>query len=76
VLHDQPENLQAVDDAIALFQSGDLPTSTASQDAQIALQRDETFIQSIIASNKLKSIERPNLDADSKAQLEQLLLDL
>ncbi len=76
VLYDQPENLQAVDDAIALLQSGDPSTFTASQDAQIALQRDETFIQSIIASNKLKSTERPNLDADSKAQLEQLLLDL
>ncbi|RGE38329.1 hypothetical protein DZC30_22645 [Comamonas testosteroni] len=76
VLNDQPENIQAVDDAIMLFQSGDLPASNASQDAQIALQRDESFIQSIIASNKLKSIERPKLDAESTAQIEQLLLDL
>lgn len=76
VLNNQPENVQAVDDAISLFQSGELPTSNASQDAQIALQRDETFIQSIIASNKLKSIERPKLDSESRAQIEQLLLDL
>lgn len=76
VLHDQPENLQAVDDAIALFQSGEAPTSNVSQDAQIALQRDETFIQSIIASNKLKSVERPRLDAEAQAEVEQMLLDL
>lgn len=76
VLNDYPENLQAVDDAIALFQSGASPSSATSQDAQIALQRDETFIQSIIASNKLKAVERPSLDAEGKAELEQLLLDL
>lgn len=73
---DQPENLQAVDDAIALFQSGEAPSSNVSDEARIALQRDETFIQSIIASNKLKSIARPSLDHESKAELEQLLLDL
>jgi hypothetical protein len=76
VLNDEPENLLAVDDAIALFKSGDAPNSNVSDEGKIALQRDETYIQSIIAANKLKSVARPNLDEQSKAEIEQLLLDL
>jgi hypothetical protein len=76
VLNDKPENLQAVDDAIAMFQSGEVPSSNVSDEAKIALQRDETYIQSIVAANKLKSIARPTMDPESKAEIEQLLLDL
>lgn len=75
-LIDTPENVQALQDAISIFRSGEPLSSGVSDDARIALQRDETYIQSIVASTALRQIARPPLDEQARAQMEQLLLDL
>lgn len=76
VLHNTPENMQAIDDAIALFQEGELMSSGVSDDARIALQRDESYIQSILASSKLRATQRPPLNEQARAEMDQMLLDL
>ena len=76
VLNDLPENLKALDDAITLFQEGEPLSSGVSDDARIALQRDESYIQSILASSKLRATERAPLDEQARSEMEQMLLDL
>ena len=75
-LIDTPENVQAVSDAISLFQSGDTLSSGVSEDARIALQRDESYIQSLLAASALRATPRPVLDEAARAEMEQLFLDL
>ncbi|UXH76214.1 hypothetical protein [Roseateles amylovorans] len=75
-LIDTPENVQALQDAISIFRSGEPLSGGVSDDARIALQRDETYIQSIVASTALRQVARPPLDAQARAEMEQLLLDL
>jgi hypothetical protein len=76
VLNDAPENMQALDDAIALFQEGEPLSSDVSDDARIALQRDESYIQSILASTALRSTERAPLNEQARSEMDQMLLDL
>ncbi|MCS3399540.1 hypothetical protein [Burkholderia thailandensis] len=76
VLIDEPENIHAVDDAISLFEDGEPLSAGVSEEARIALQRDESYIQSIVAAQKLRSTARPALDAQAHAEMEQLFLDL
>jgi hypothetical protein len=76
VLNDAPENMQALDDAIALFQEGEPLSSGVSDDARIALQRDESYIQSILASTALRSTERAPLNEQARSEMDQMLLDL
>ncbi|GAB2884750.1 hypothetical protein GCM10027046_11630 [Uliginosibacterium flavum] len=76
VLIETPENIQALDDAIMLFQQGELASLDMSDDARIALQRDESYIQSILASSKLRTTMRPALDEQAKSEMEQMFLDL
>lgn len=75
-LIDTPENIQAVDDAIAMFQDGEPLSNGVNEEARLALQQDETYIQSIVSASKLRESERPKLDEDSQWQYDQLLLDL
>lgn len=75
-LIDTPENTKAVDDAISLFEDGEPLSTGVSEEARIALQRDESYIQSLVAASKLRVIDRPALSAQAKAQVEQLMLDL
>ncbi|AXW04783.1 hypothetical protein CJO82_02395 [Ralstonia solanacearum] len=76
VLIDTPENVQAVDDAIALFEDGEPLSMGVSEDARIALQRDESYVQSVIGASKLRVIERPPMTPQIRAEMDQLLLDL
>lgn len=76
VLNDAPENVQALDDAIALFEEGEPLSSGVSDEARIALQRDESYIQSILASTALRATQRAPLDEQAKSEMEQMLLDL
>jgi hypothetical protein len=75
-LIDTPENMQAVNDAIRIFQTGEPLSMGVSEDARIALQRDESYVQSILASTALRQTPRPALDEQAKAEMEQLFLDL
>lgn len=74
-LIDTPENLRAVDDAIRMFEDGE-PVLGVNEEARIALQKDETYIQSLVSATKLRSTARPALDPESRHQYDQLLLDL
>jgi hypothetical protein len=47
-----------------------------SDEARIALQRDESYIQSILASTALRATQRAPLDEQAKSEMEQMLLDL
>jgi len=76
VLNEMPENLKALDDAIALFEEGEPLSSGVSDEARIALQRDESYIQSILASSKLRTTERAPLNEQARSEMEQMLLDL
>lgn len=76
VLYPTPENRQALDDAITLFQEGEHISSGVSDEARIALQRDESYIQSILASSTLRSSQRPPLNDQARAEMDQMLLDL
>lgn len=76
VLIDTPENIQAVNDAISLFQEGAPISSGVSDDARIALQRDESYIQSILSSSKLRATARPALDEETQSQMDLMLLGL
>lgn len=75
-LIETPENIQAVNDAIKIFQTGEPLSAGVSEDARIALQRDESYVQSILASTALRQTPRPALDEQAKAEMEQLFLDL
>lgn len=75
-LIDTPENMQALSDAITIFRNGEPVSMGISEDARIALQRDETYVQSILASSALRQTPRPAMDEQSKAEMEQLFLDL
>jgi len=74
-LIDTEENLRAVDDAILMFRDG-APVMGVNEEARIALQHDESFIQSLISATKLRATERPALDTESKNIYDQLILDL
>jgi hypothetical protein len=62
--------------AIALFQEGEPLSSGVSDEARIALQRDESYIQSILASTALRSTQRAPLDEQARSEMDQMLLDL
>lgn len=74
-LIDTPENLSAVDDAISMFEDGEPLSSGVNEEARLALQQDETYIQSLVSASKLRETERPKLDAEAQRQYDQLLLD-
>lgn len=75
-LIDTPENIRAVNDAIAMFEGGEPLSSGVDDKARIALQHDETYIQSLVSATKLRAIERPAMDEESKREYDQMLLDL
>lgn len=75
-LIETPENMQAVNDAITIFRTGEPLSAGVSEEARIALQRDEHFVQSILASAALRQTLRPALNEEAKAEMEKLLLDL
>lgn len=72
----QTENIEAVNLAISLLETGDLANMDVNKEAQLALSKDETYIQSIISSAELKKRERINLDKYATEQFEQLILGI
>lgn len=72
----QTENIEAVNLAISLLETGDLANMDVNKEAQLALSKDETYIQSIISSAELKKRERINLDKSATEQFEQLILGI
>jgi hypothetical protein len=74
-LIDTPENLKAVDDAIAMFRDGSSISTGINDDARLALQRDEAYIQSLVSAAKLRETARPVLDEVATREYDQLLLN-
>ena len=74
-LIDTPENIQAVDNAIAMFQDGEPLISGLNEDARLALQSDETYIQSLVSASKLRETAKPRLNDEAQREYDQLLLD-
>jgi hypothetical protein len=70
------ENIDALKLSISLLESGELQNMEVSRDARIALSKDESYIQSLIASAELK--ERRSLvhNKEAQEQFDQLVLEL
>lgn len=75
-LIDTPENIQAIDGAIKLLTGNAAFEAGFNDEARIALQRDESYLHSVVGASEFRKIERPELDEAGKAEVEQLLLDL
>ncbi|WP_202649213.1 hypothetical protein [Vibrio fluvialis] len=76
VLSRTEENIEALNLAISLLRTGELANLDVQKDAQIALSKDETYIQSIISSAELKKRESISVNNEANEQFEQLLLRL
>lgn len=68
------ENNRALDVAIRLLETGDLINMEIDQEARIALQKDQTYIESIIASDDLRKTETIVLGEEVQAEFDNLLL--
>ncbi|RJF98766.1 hypothetical protein [Noviherbaspirillum saxi] len=75
-LIDTPENLRAVDEAIALIQTGQMKHSSVDEEARIALTQDEAYVQSLTSSANFRKMNKLELLDEEKSEVEQLLLDL
>lgn len=69
-----PVNRAALDLAIQLLETGDLAGMELNQEARIALQHDEKYIQSVAASAGLRQRNAQAADEQAQAAFEQLLL--
>ncbi|MFA0543071.1 hypothetical protein [Vibrio sp. 10N.222.52.B7] len=76
VLNRTEENIEALDLAINLLRTGELANLDVHKEAQLALSKDETYIQSIISSAELKKRESISINHEANEQFEQLLLGL
>lgn len=72
----QQENIDALDLAISLLETGELANMDVNKEAQLALSKDENYIQSIISSAELKKREKISLDESATEQFEQLILEM
>lgn len=73
-LHRTDENISALNLAIQLLETGDLAGMELNKEAQIALSKDERYIQSIVAASDLRKRERQDMDIQTAAEFEQLML--
>ena len=65
-----------MNEAIGLIQTGNLTGGSVKEEARIALQQDEKYVQSLVAAHKFREVEKPQLDEEGRREVEQLLLDL
>lgn len=74
VLIHTEENLKALDLAIKLLETGAITDMEIDQEARIALQKDQTYIESVISSSSLRKSGKIELDEELKEELDNLLL--
>lgn len=72
-MRQDPENLAALDLAIELLQTGDLAGMELNQDARMALQQDEKYIQSVMAAAELRKRDTQAQDEKAQFEFEQLI---
>ncbi len=75
-LIENEENIEAVNEALALVQAGHVSNAGLKSDARLALTQNERYIQSIVSAAKLKKVESVPLTAEAREEVEQLLLNL
>ncbi len=68
------ENIAALNLAISLLRTGELSGLDVSNDARLALSKDEKYIQSIISSAELRKREKVALDSSAALEFEQLIM--
>lgn len=74
VLINSQENLQALDLAIKLITEGVIAQMEIDQEARIALQRDQTYIDSIVSSSTLRVKEKVSLSEEAREEFDNILL--
>ncbi|MEA4897553.1 MAG: hypothetical protein VB115_04825 [Christensenellaceae bacterium] len=73
-LHDTPENQEALEIAIQLVAEGTATGTEVNEEARIALQKDQSYIEALIASRKIRESEKIALSEDMQMQIDDLLL--
>ncbi|MDW3651020.1 MAG: hypothetical protein R8P61_28345 [Bacteroidia bacterium] len=68
------ENRQALDTAIEMLDTGGFSSLEINEEAQIALQKEQTYIESIISAAKLRQTETVPLSEEHKEELENLFI--
>lgn len=71
---DTPENREALGIALALVDSGAASGMEVDRAAQEALQKDQTYVESLVASGQLQNRETIELTASQQMELEALFL--
>lgn len=74
VLNQTDENIAAIDLAISLLQSGNVSNMELNDDARIALQKDQLYIDSIVSRKELKSTSKVQLSEEMKEEIDNLFL--
>ncbi|MEM8974924.1 MAG: hypothetical protein AAGD43_22925 [Pseudomonadota bacterium] len=73
-LNRTPENEAALNLAISLLRTGNLANMEVSQEARIALTKDEEYVQSMISAAELKKRPKQLKDEQANYEFEQLLM--
>jgi len=73
-LNKTPENEAALDLAIDVLRTGEVSNMEVNQDAKIALSKDETYIQSVVAAAELKKRQKDITDPQAFEEYTQLML--
>jgi hypothetical protein len=71
---DTAENREALDIALALVDAGAVSGMEVDRAAQDALQKDQTFVESLVASGELQTRETVTLTPGQQLELEALFL--
>lgn len=76
VLIQSAENIQALDIAIKLLETGDLANLEVNKEAIIAFSKDETYVQSIISAAEMRKRKQVKIADEARHEMDQLLLNL
>jgi len=73
-LHETPENDEALDLAIQLVTAGSLTGAEINEEAKLAFQKDQAYIEGIIASNAIRKQQKISISEEAQLQIDDLLL--
>lgn len=68
------ENLAALDLAITLIDNGSISNMEINDEAKLALEKEQIYIESIISSHHLRKSSTVTLDEEAKEEFDNLLL--
>ncbi|MFQ3283131.1 hypothetical protein [Reinekea sp.] len=76
VLIQSEENVQALDIAINLLETGELASLEVNKEATISFSKDEVYVQSIMAASEMRKRKQVDIAEEAKHEMDQLLLNL